>query len=115
MKRIFQDVKGKIEELSGKTVSSLYSLNNLNEGGISLIWLGTTGDKYWYRIFIDGWYCGVDRFEECNIEEDKDEGFEIVSHNPSLIWSTLLDICGLLRVSLNNSISALISIVHTSE
>lgn len=58
---------------------------------VSLIWLGILDDKCWYRIFIDGWYCGVDKFEKCDIEEDKDRGFEIIDHKASLKGSRIIE------------------------
>ena len=29
--------------------------------------------KYWYRLFIDGVYCGVDRYSEDKSSEDMDD------------------------------------------
>ncbi|WP_415881535.1 hypothetical protein ACMXYX_06845 [Neptuniibacter sp. QD72_48] len=71
--RIFQDCSGSIDQLEGSVVSALYTLDDANTGNIFLIWLQVAPSNKWYRIFIDGWYCGIDAYEECMVEDDKDD------------------------------------------
>lgn len=75
--RIFQDTHGTIEELQGKRIASLCSLDDAQTGEVILLWLRTDPDGRWYRIFIDGRYCGIDLFDQAMMEEDVDEDVRV--------------------------------------
>lgn len=70
---VFQHYEGSIDQLKGKSISSFYSLEDKNTGNVYLLWLETGPDNKWYRIFIDGWYCGVDEYGECMLQEDRED------------------------------------------
>ncbi|MCH2231785.1 MAG: hypothetical protein MK105_15735 [Crocinitomicaceae bacterium] len=74
MKRLFQHYEGEIQGLIGKELKNLKSLHDKNDNDVILIWL-ESGNS-WFRVFIDGVYCGVDEYENdesiYDVEEDDD-------------------------------------------
>ncbi len=72
--RIFQDYEGSVTEIACLKVSKLKAiLTPENNNEVILIWIGTNSDSDWYRIFIDGWYCGIDHYKKDLSNEDIDE------------------------------------------
>ncbi len=80
MNRLFQHYKGVVKELSGKSISSFLSIEDAINGDVYILWLENETSGLWYRIFIDGWYCGVDEYPESNIENDFDDDVNVVNH-----------------------------------
>lgn len=73
MQRIFQHYHGSIPELIGECFSSAKALIDSETQDVILLWLENSEEKYWLRIFIDGTYCGIDKyFEDCS-EDDLDD------------------------------------------
>lgn len=82
MKRVFQHYTGEVECLKGLKIlglSCLYHRRSGNRDAI-LFWM-EAGDKKWYRIFIDGTYCGVDEYSFNNSGSDLDENLELRNHD----------------------------------
>lgn len=73
MDRIFQDYEGEIKELMGARFTVVKSLVDDVDDNVYLLWLYDESSKYWYRIFIDGAYCGVDRYSQDNSIDDDDD------------------------------------------
>lgn len=72
-KRIFQHYKGVIKELDGQKLSGLKAIIDEEDNDVILFWIGVNNDSGWYRIFIDGYYCGVDFYDEDLSDGDLDE------------------------------------------
>lgn len=73
MDRIFQDYEGDVPELEGSKFTIVKSLIDDVDKDIYLLWLYDELSGSWYRIFIDGLYCGIDRYphdQSCNDEDD---------------------------------------------
>lgn len=96
LERIFQHYEGSIEELSGLKISSFKTLiDHRNDDAIVLMWIGTDDEAKWYRIFIDGSYCGVDYYKEDNSDEDIDDDLCFVDYecmNGEIIVSTHVEL-----------------------
>jgi hypothetical protein len=44
----------------------------VSDDDIVLVWLKNSSEKYWYRVFIDGAYCGVDQYQFDMSDNDLD-------------------------------------------
>ena len=82
MNRIFQDTYGNIDALKGRTISSLISVNDSED--VILFWFGEKDTNVWWRAFIDGAYCGIDEYLNCEIEEDLDESLLKIDYSSKL-------------------------------
>ncbi len=80
MDRLFQNYEGAIESLNGISFSEAKAFTNESDGDVILIWLKNSSDDTWYRIFIDGAYCGVDKYQTNNSNEDLDEDIKVIDH-----------------------------------
>ncbi|GAB1269775.1 hypothetical protein NBRC116493_30280 [Aurantivibrio infirmus] len=78
MERVFQHYEGEIEELIGVQISNFKYLTNLDDSDIVLLWFLDAESKSWYRLFVDGAYCGLDKYETDNSGEDIDDGVVLV-------------------------------------
>lgn len=80
--RIFQDYEGYAEELTGLKVSCLKALiDQANNDDTILIWIGVNDNSNWYRIFIDGYYCGIDCYKTDLSNDDLDDDVIYVDYN----------------------------------
>ena len=79
MERIFQHNQGPIDRLADVGVGMARTVVDVSDGNIILLWLEDACGG-WYRIFIDGTYCGVDRFPVCEIKDDLDDGYSAMDH-----------------------------------
>jgi len=82
MNRVFQDTHGNVEALKGRIISSLVSVNDSED--VILFWCSEKDSSIWWRIFIDGAYCGIDEYDTCEIEEDLDESVSKIDHSSKL-------------------------------
>ena len=82
MNRIFQDTHGNVDALKGRTISSLVSVNDSED--VILFWFGEKDSNVWWRVFIDGAYCGIDEYRNCEIEEDLDESVSKIDYSSKL-------------------------------
>ena len=80
MDRLFQDDHGDVAGLAGASFSSAMAVVGTADRNVVVLWLEDDARSCWYRIFIDGIYCGIDRYRRCEIEEDLDEGYDAVDH-----------------------------------
>jgi hypothetical protein len=81
MERIFQNYEGSVVGLAGVEFGGARAVVDVSDGNVILIWLEDAIGGDWYRIFIDGTYCGIDRFPECEIEDDLDDGYTEADHS----------------------------------
>jgi hypothetical protein len=81
MKRLFQHYLGSIDAIVGAEFSVVKELADKSDGNIILMWFQDTHGACWYRIYIDGVYCGVDRYEEEEISDDMDEYVVALDHS----------------------------------
>ncbi|MCM8856658.1 MAG: hypothetical protein LC541_20085 [Candidatus Thiodiazotropha sp.] len=81
MERIFQHYEGSIEALKDVTFSEAKAFINKADNDVILIWLKNDKDKSWYRVFIDGAYCGVDLYQKESYEEDLDDHVKIIDYS----------------------------------
>ena len=73
MDRIFQHYEGEIDTLKGARFTTVKSLVD-DANDVVLLGLNDEVSNCWYRIFIDGTYCGVDRYiEDASVEDDDDD------------------------------------------
>lgn len=80
-KRIFQDYEGHVKEITGLKVCSLKVIIDRENNDIILIWIGVNNNSNWYRIFIDGCYCGIDYYKNDLSNEDLDDDVICVDCN----------------------------------
>ncbi len=78
--RIFQDYEGDIKEVVGLQISGLKAIVDQVDYHVILIWIGVNNNSSWYRIFIDGYYCGIDIYESDLSNEDLDDDILIVDY-----------------------------------
>ena len=84
MDRVFQHYQGNVAELEGASLSAFRSIVNEDDNDVIIIWTFDENVKRWYRIFIDGTYCGVDRYEADESNSDLDDGVILDDHSA---WS----------------------------
>ncbi len=77
MKRIFQNNKGRIPELEGNHIINAKLLVNQEDSSIVILWLCLSKNEIWYRIFIDGFYCGIDELQIDESHNDLDDGIRV--------------------------------------
>lgn len=80
MERIFQHFEGAVDGLAGADVGKAAAVMDVSDGNVILLWLEDAARGGWYRIFIDGTYCGVDHFPACEIDDDLDDGYSATDH-----------------------------------
>jgi hypothetical protein len=81
MHRVFQHYEGVVDELKGASFSSVKSLYDKLEHDIVLVWARDETLNCWYRVFIDGVYCGVDRYQLDESSNDIDDEVDFVDHS----------------------------------
>ena len=81
MKRIFQHYEGEIEALSGSHYSTVKAVVNSFDNSVVVLWLHDKRKGFWYRLFIDGIYCGIDQLSGDNSLEDMDDDIIIIDHS----------------------------------
>jgi hypothetical protein len=77
MRRIFQHYTGDVPELEGLKIGHAKTLVNEDDQSIIVLWLSNRSGNIWYRIFIDGSYCGIDEYKADASYQDLDEGVKI--------------------------------------
>jgi hypothetical protein len=81
--RLFQDHKGTLNFLQGKSFSCVKALKDLGDGDVILMWCQDQDTMEWYRMFIDGGaYCGVDLYSQDSSADDLDEGLAFQDVSP---------------------------------
>ncbi len=83
MKRIFQHYEGEIEALSASHFSTVKAVVNSLDNSVVVLWLHDKHKGFWYRLFIDGVYCGIDQFSDDRSLEDIDDDITIIDHS---VW-----------------------------
>ena len=81
MKRIFQHYEGDIEALSESHFSTVKAVVNSFDNSVVVLWLHDKHKGFWYRLFIDGVYCGIDQFSADRYLEDIDDDIIIIDHS----------------------------------
>lgn len=81
MQRVFQHYEGEITELRGLRFSQVKAFVATEDNDIVLLWCKVESNNIWYRIFIDGVYCGVDKYFEDESINDLDECIYIDDHS----------------------------------
>ncbi len=81
MKRIFQHYEGEIKDLSGSHFSTVKAVVNSLDNSVVVLWLYDKHKGVWYRLFIDGVYCGIDQFLNDKSLEDIDDDIIIINHS----------------------------------
>ncbi len=81
MERIFQHHQGPLDGLAGIEFGEATAVVDVSDGNTILLWVEDAGGEGWFRIFIDGSYCGVDRFPACEIGDDLDDGYSAEDHS----------------------------------
>ena len=81
MKRIFQHYEGEIEAFSQSHFSTVKSVVNSLDNSVVVLWLQDKQKEFWYRLFIDGVYCGIDQFSDDKSFEDIDDDIIIMDHS----------------------------------
>ena len=81
MKRIFQHYEGDIEALSESHISTVKAVVNSLDNSVVVLWLHDKHKGFWYRLFIDGVYCGIDQFPDDRSLEDIDDDIIIIDHS----------------------------------
>ena len=76
MNRLFQHYEGEIKGLVGKELKNLKGLYDKKDNDLILIWLAS--DNSWFRIFIDGVYCGVDEYKNDESQDDAEEDDDLL-------------------------------------
>lgn len=77
VKRIFQHFEGDIEELVGAHFSAAKAVVDNDSGELIVLWLYEDSRASWYRIFLDGIYCGIDKFSYDGSADDADDHLTI--------------------------------------
>lgn len=81
MERIFQDDSGTVDGMAGAVIGEAWAVADVADGNVILLWLEDTISDGWLRIFIDGIYCGIDRYPDLEIEDDLDDGYIAVEYS----------------------------------
>lgn len=81
MDRVFQHYEGAVDTLTGASFSVFRSLEDKTGSDVFLLWLFDSQGEIWYRVFIDGWYCGIDRYDADESDSDLDDGVILVDHS----------------------------------
>ena len=81
MERIFQHYEGPIEVLLGSRFSAVKAVVNSLDNSVVLLWLHDENKKAWYRLFIDGIYCGIDQFAVDKSFDDTDDDIIISDYS----------------------------------
>jgi hypothetical protein len=79
--RLFQHYKGKIVDFNQLEFSTVKAVVDSADTHVLTVWLQNRYNDCWYRLFIDGAYCGVDRFLSDLSSEDLDEGAKIIDYS----------------------------------
>lgn len=77
MDRVFQHYEGEVTEFKGLRFSRIRSFVDISDDDIILLWFKVDSEDLWYRVFIDGCYCGIDKYLLDNSEEDLDEDIRV--------------------------------------
>ncbi len=91
MKRIFQHYEGKIQALSGSQFSTVKAVVHAPDNSVMVLWLQEEQKAVWYRLFVDGIYCGIDQFPDDESLEDMDDDIIIIDHSAWFEGKTVLD------------------------
>ncbi len=81
MDRIFQNYEGEITEFTGLRFSQVKSFIDEGDNDIILLWFKVESTDIWYRVFIDGEYCGVDKYYQDESEVDCDDLIRVEDHS----------------------------------
>lgn len=82
MDRIFQHYEGEITEFTGLSFSQVKSFIDKDDNDVILLWLKVYSKNIWYRIFIDGAYCGIDKYLDDESENDFDDCIRVRDYSP---------------------------------
>lgn len=81
MKRIFQHYKGNPDALSENCFSTVKAFVDSIDNSVVILWLQDDHNGCWYRLFIDGVYCGIDQFTDDHSSGDRDDDMIIIDHS----------------------------------
>ena len=80
-KRIFQHYEGEIAALSECHFSTVRAFVDSFDNSVVVLWVHDKHKRFWYRLFIDGVYCGIDQFSDDKSFEDIDDDIIIIDHS----------------------------------
>lgn len=89
-KRIFQNYTGNIKELEGANFNTVKAAVDTDRNSVIVLWMHELNANAWYRVFIDGVYCGIDRFKSDRSTDDLDEGVVLKDFSSRFRGRTLL-------------------------
>ena len=75
------------------TFKSVKAVINSEDGSIIVLWAGSFEKNDWFRIFIDGYYCGVDRFDADQCNDDMDDFTSVKDLSLSFIDRVIVSAC----------------------
>ena len=81
MDRIFQHYQGTIDAIKGAHFSCVKALEDSIDHDVILLWMRDDASQSWYRVFIDGAYCGIDQYQEDESEQDNDDDVIYTDHS----------------------------------
>jgi len=88
--RLFQHYKGEITDFNQLEFSTVKAVVDSADNNVLIVWLKDRHNDCWYRLFIDGIYCGIDRFLSDLSSEDLDESMKIIDHSEWFQHKTIL-------------------------
>lgn len=88
---IFQDYQGVIEALTGASFSHVKAIVDEKRQNILLVWLKDNTRDCWYRIYVDEFCCGVDRYitDESFEDEEADDDLKMVEYSKWFVGKKL--------------------------
>ncbi len=102
MQRIFQNYEGEVKALIGTKFSIVLALVSERDNDVVLLWL--KGSEFWYRLFIDGVYCGIDKYVEDKSQEDLDDDVDYIDYSKWFSGKTVVSAKVTNRENINLSI-----------
>lgn len=80
---IFQDDEGVVESLIGAKIAAARAIIDTKRHNVLLMWFEDGVRACWYRVYLDDFLCGVDRYaaDESAEDEDADDDFAAIDHN----------------------------------
>ena len=81
MDRVFQHYEGIVEALIGARFSTVKCMVDSEDSDVVLVWFQDEKSSSWYRIFIDGVYCGIDRYSNDLSSDDLDDDIQCVDNS----------------------------------
>lgn len=83
MEVIFQDDEGLIESIVGAEFATAKVIVDLKRKNALLMWFEDSVRACWYRIYLDDFICGIDRYaeDESEADENTDDDYTAMDHS----------------------------------